>query len=158
MERILEEEEERERQEEADLSEEEEELSQITSETGKSKGSQRRARNRARRARARARSRSRGRITKKIADATLKMPKDAISKMRKLTSWNKKEPPPTEPEERTYYTIQELRSKSVPGSNSATSEMYLSPSDFLIHFGMNKDEYAQLPAWQRVRAKRDAGL
>jgi hypothetical protein len=57
-----------------------------------------------------------------------------------------------------YYTVDQLRTQSVPDLDYKNREKYLSPSDFAATFGCTKEDWAAWPKWKRVKAKRAVKL
>jgi len=75
-------------------------------------------------------------------------------------------PPPQHPltylfiqpqEYNRVYTFEEL--KKIPkGLDKTKLEQYLSDEDFMKHFRMTKEEFYDLPAWQQMNKRQEAGL
>jgi hypothetical protein len=58
------------------------------------------------------------------------------------------------------FSIEELREKEkLPSTvDKSQLEMYLSESDFMKYFGMNKDGWTKTPAWKKTPKKKELGL
>ena len=67
-------------------------------------------------------------------------------------------PEPAEEAILQYYSLEELRTMSVPGLDYPNREKYLSPCDFQELFGCPIEEFSKLPKWKQTKAKRDAKL
>jgi hypothetical protein len=58
-----------------------------------------------------------------------------------------------------FYSLKRLQRSPFPaGVNPNTREIYLDDSDFKSIFKMTKMEFANLPRWKQVRAKKDNEL
>jgi len=57
-----------------------------------------------------------------------------------------------------YYSITQLRERSVEGLDYDNREQYLTPQDFKDLFGCTKEEYDEMPKWKQQKAKRLAEL
>ena len=58
------------------------------------------------------------------------------------------------------YTYEQLKDRAAlpPTVDRSRLEMYLSDDDFATVFGITREQYLALPAWQRVPKKKQAGL
>ena len=57
-----------------------------------------------------------------------------------------------------YYTVEELRTMSVPGLDYKNREKYLRGKDYKALFGVSKEEFLAWPKWKQTKAKRTAKL
>ena len=57
-----------------------------------------------------------------------------------------------------FYSIDQLRKKSINGLDYKNREKYLSDGDFQAAFQCTKAEWADMPGWRKTKAKRALGL
>jgi hypothetical protein len=60
--------------------------------------------------------------------------------------------------EGTYYTIEQLVRKSVPGLDYVNREIYISPDDCMALFDCTKEEFSAFPKWKKTKLKRSHKL
>jgi lipoate-protein ligase A len=58
----------------------------------------------------------------------------------------------------TFYTVKQLRDRSVPGLDWTQREKYLSDADFLEVFKVSKEDFKAWPAWKKTQTKKKLGL
>lgn len=58
----------------------------------------------------------------------------------------------------TFYSVDQLRTKSVAGLDYKNREKYISPEDFEGLFQMSREEFSDLPQWKKTQLKRKQGL
>ena len=57
----------------------------------------------------------------------------------------------------SFYTVEHLKTKPM-GVDLANVDTLLSPSDFEKVFGMSKEKWQNIPAWQKTAKRKEAGL
>jgi len=57
-----------------------------------------------------------------------------------------------------YFSVEQLKEKSIAGLDYKNTEIYLSPADFQAVFGMNIDEFSTLKIWKKKQIKQKLGL
>jgi len=63
------------------------------------------------------------------------------------------------PDGGTHFTVEQLKSMSAEdGIDCARKPAYLTDADFAATFGMSRGDFAALPTWKQVAAKKRAGL
>lgn len=59
---------------------------------------------------------------------------------------------------RKKYTLADLQGKEVPGVPKDQKEEYLNDEDFVVAFGMERENFERLPLWRRQNLKKAANL
>ena len=90
-------------------------------------------------------SKSRGDMEKKGVDGG-KINVKAIAKQAETVVARKK------------YTLADLQNKDVPGVPKHAKEEYLNDEDFVVAFGMERDQFERLPPWRQKNLKQQANL
>jgi len=88
---------------------------------------------------------------------------EAAKKKAAEEKWGNKEEvkyeePPSQDNEGTFFSIDELKKGCPQGVNPAKKEQHLSPEDFQTVFGMDKDTFMKKKDWQRKDLKKAKGL
>jgi len=59
---------------------------------------------------------------------------------------------------RKKYTLADLQGKEIPGVERGRKEEYLNDDEFVIAFGMERENFERLPPWRQQNLKKKAGL
>lgn len=59
---------------------------------------------------------------------------------------------------RKKYSLEDLKTKTLPDVKANEKEEYLNDEDFVVAFGMEREDFAKLAPWKKMDLKKKAGL